>query len=138
MNPQDYHSPHYNGFPLSPASLATSNSETTTVTQTVADDGFLNNYHLDSATYQQPFGLVTPFEPYTDATQLTHPSVWATSQQPAKDIPQQPTVQSSAPNLPTLVPQLNMTRGMIDDEGDDTSEPTSPRDTASERRKEVR
>src|SRR5271170_2218217 len=129
MNPQDYHSPHHNGFPLSPAA---SNLGTTAATQTMADDSFLNDYNLDSATYQQPFGLVTPFEPYTDATQPTYPSVWATLQQPAKDIPQQSTVQSSAPNLPTLVPQLNVARSMISDEGDDTSEPTSPRDAVSE------
>lgn len=91
-------------------------------------------YGMDPIVFQQQYNLTTSFESYAQTSCIDTTQVWATPQQQDADPPSQSPVQQG---LPPLVPQLSIAKSLVSDDGDDTSEPHSLRDEASERRKEV-
>jgi hypothetical protein len=88
---------------------------------------------MDPTVIQQHYNLTTPFGSYTQTSSIDLKPAWPTPQQYADPSSRSPVQQA----LPPLVPRLSIAKSLVSDEGDDTSEPTSPRDEASERRKEV-
>jgi predicted component of type VI protein secretion system len=90
-------------------------------------------FSMDPTVIQQHYNLTTPFGSYTQTPSIDMKPVWPTPRQYADPSSQSPVQQG----LPPLVPRLSIAKSLVSDEGDDTSEPTSPRDEASERRKEV-
>lgn len=100
---------------------------------TVDNQIFPVGFSMDPTVIQQHYNLTTPFGSYTQTSSIDMKPAWPTPQQYADPSPQPPVQQG----LPPLVPRLSIAKSLVSDEGDDTSEPTSPRDEASERRKEV-
>ena len=91
-------------------------------------------FSMDPTIYQQQYNLPASFASYTQPSLQDMTQTWATPQQSYVDHSSQSPTQQG---LPPLVPRLSVAKSLVSDEGDDTSEPTSPRDEASERRKEV-
>ena len=91
-------------------------------------------FSMDPTVYQQQYNHPASFASYTQPASHDINQAWATPQQSYVDHSSQSPVQQG---LPPLVPRLSIAKSLVSDEGDDTSEPTSPRDEASERRKEV-
>lgn len=92
------------------------------------------DFDMDSTHFQQPYNLTTSFAKYAQVS--------STEVAPAREVPQQQSTDLASPVAVhqvslALLPRLSVAQSLIGDEGDDTSEPTSPRDEASERRKEV-
>jgi hypothetical protein len=100
---------------------------------TVDNQIFPIGFSMDPTAIQQHYNLTTPFGSYTQTSTIDMKPAWPTPQQCADPSSQSPVQQG----LPPLVPRLSTAKSLVSDEGDDTSEPTSPRDEASERRKEV-
>src|ERR1700753_1539103 len=100
---------------------------------TVDNQIFPIGFSMDPTVIQQHYNLTTPFGSYTQTSSIDMKPVWPPPQQYADPSLQSPVQQG----LPPLVPRLSIAKSLVSDEGDDTSEPTSPRDEASERRKEV-
>jgi hypothetical protein len=95
---------------------------------------FPADFSTDPTVVPQQYNLTTSFGSYTQTSPIDMTQAWATPQSQYAELP----LQSSVPQgLPPLVPRLSIARSLASDEGGDTSEPTSPRDEASERRKEV-
>jgi hypothetical protein len=90
-------------------------------------------FSMDPTVTQQHYNPTTPFGSYTQTSSIDMKPAWPTPQRYADPLPQSPVRQG----LPPLVPRLSIAKSLVSDEGDDTSEPTSPRDEAGERRKEV-
>ena len=101
---------------------------------TVDGQIFPGGFSMDPAIYQQQYNLTTTFGDYTQTPSIDMTQAWPTSQQQYLEPLSQSPVK---PGFPPLVPRLSIAKSLVSDEGDDTSEPTSPRDEASERRKEV-
>jgi len=115
-------------------SLSTRPTEAQFCTTNAADNQiFPIGFSMDPTVIQQHYNLTTPFGSYTQTSSIDVKPAWPTPQQYAD-----PSLQSPGQHgLPPLVPRLSIAKSLVSDEGDDTSEPTSPRDEASERRKEV-
>jgi hypothetical protein len=115
-------------------SLSTGLTEAQVYTNDTVDNQiFPIGFTMDPTVIQQHYNLTTPFGSYTRTSSIDMKPAWPTLQQYA-DPSSQSLVQQG---LPRLVPRLSIAKSLVSDEGDDTSEPTSPRDEASERRKEV-
>ena len=91
-------------------------------------------YTMDPDYYQQQYDITIPFGIYTQASSIEMTRAWETPQQHHVDRPSQSPVQQG---LPPLVPRLSKAKSLVSSEGDETSEPTSPQEEASEKRKEV-
>jgi hypothetical protein len=89
---------------------------------------------MDPVVFQQQYNLITSFGNYTQTSPVDMTQSWAIPQQSYADVPSTSPVHQG---LPTLIPRLSATQSLVSDEGDDTSEPTSPRGEGTERRKEV-
>jgi hypothetical protein len=91
-------------------------------------------FNLSPTIFHQQDNLTTSFGSCTHTSSIDMTQAWAIPQQQYTDPQSQSLFQQG---LPPLVPRLSVSKSLGSDEGDDTSEPASPRDNASERRKEV-
>jgi hypothetical protein len=115
-------------------SLSTGPTEAQLYTNDMVDNQiFPIGFTMDPTIIQQQYNLTTLFGSYTQTSSIDVKPTWPTLQQHADPSSQSPVQQG----LPRLVPRLSISKSLVSDEGDDTSEPTSPRDEVSERRKEV-
>jgi predicted component of type VI protein secretion system len=114
--------------------LSTGPTEAQSYTNDTVDDQiFPIGFSMDPTVIRQHHNLTTPFGSYTQTSSIDMKLTWPTLQQYADPSSQSPVQQG----LPPLVPRLSVAKSLISDEGDDLSEPTSPRNEAGERRKEV-
>jgi hypothetical protein len=91
-------------------------------------------FSLSPTIFHQQYNLTTSFGSCTHTSSIDMTQAWAIPQQQYTDLQSQSLVQQG---LSRPVPRLSVAKSLGSDEGDDTSEPTSPQDNASERRKEV-
>ena len=133
MGSQNYQQSRYDeGLALTPAT--TTSSDISPVNAAMSGQAFFSDYSLDPATFQQQCGLMSSYDPYTESAPIGMGQEWGATQQQYMGMPQQSLPQQA---IPMLVPQVSMSRSIKSDDGDDISEPTSPVDEASARRKEV-
>ena len=104
------------------------------VTHTAGDEASQNGFGLDPMAFQQQYNTASSFGGYTDQSPSDITQGWTFAQQSYANVPIQPTTDQG---YPPLLSQPSSTKSRVSDEGDDTSEPTSPRDEVSERRKEA-
>lgn len=100
------------------------------VNHSLSDEVPQVGFTLDPTAIQEQYNTSSSFGDYTSGLPVYVTQEWT--------FPQQGYINSSAQSTTQqIVSQFNLTRRSISDEGDDTSEPTSPRDEASEKRREV-
>ena len=99
-----------------------------------SDQALFGSYAQVPAFYQQPFDLTASLQAYNITPRTEAALQWTL---PHQDYSEAPPKSSGQPSLPTLAPRLDTAQSVKSEEDDDTSEPTSPREEAIERRKEV-
>lgn len=103
-----------------------------------SEQHYQNGFGQEPALFQQLYTLDSSFGTYADVSpiDMTLTQGWSFPQQSYPSVSPRPQTQTQ-PAFPPAPPQLSMTRSMVSDEGEDNSEPNSPRDEASARRREV-
>ena len=132
MNQQDYPTQYSDSGAHFSAQIADPSSFS--ITQTVGDEEDQNGFSVDSMLFRQQFNGASSYANYADTSPTDMTQGWTFAQEAYISIPQQPTTQQ---NYPPLLSQLSTSKSLGSDEGDETSEPTSPPDEVSERRREV-
>lgn len=113
---------------------STRSAESASFTARAIDNSISSvDFSIDSTVFPRQYDLTTSFGSYIQISSLDETHEWARPQQQYANLAFSPVRQG----LPPLVPRLSVAPSLVSDEGDDTSEPTSPRDEATQRRKEV-